>query len=95
MVSITSASPDRQSMAIWGISPGDFQVIGAWPMELLPPKAAGVSPRNSRRAFMEDRGVFLLQNTIRFCLEIIFPGNLPVPAIALGDFERGHEFLIE
>jgi hypothetical protein len=47
-------------MAIWGIIPGDFQVIGAWPMKLLPPKDAGVSQRTSRRAFMEDRRVIFL-----------------------------------
>jgi len=57
MVSSIFSSPDRQSMAIWVISPGDFQVIGAWPKELLPPMAAGVSQRTSRRAFMEDRRV--------------------------------------
>jgi len=44
-------------MAIWGISPGDFQVMGGWPMELLPKMAAEVSQRTSRRAFMEDRRV--------------------------------------
>jgi hypothetical protein len=82
-------------MAIWGISPGDVQVIGEWPIELLPPKAAGVSQRTSRRAFMGDRRVIFFAEYYRFCLEMIFPRNIPVPLIALGGFERGHEFLIE
>jgi len=65
--------------------------------------AHGTPAPKGRGSFSEDlsQGVhgrppsIFLQNTIRFSLKTIFPGNLPVPVIALGDFERGHEFLIE
>ncbi|PIU53744.1 MAG: hypothetical protein COS90_04495 [Deltaproteobacteria bacterium CG07_land_8_20_14_0_80_60_11] len=68
MVSITFALPARQSMAIRGISPGDFQVIGAWPMELLPPKAAPVSQRTFRRAFMGDHRVIFFAESYQVLL---------------------------
>jgi hypothetical protein len=40
-------------------------------------------------------GNFFFQKNTKFCLGIIFPRNLPFPTIALGDFERGDEFLTE
>jgi hypothetical protein len=46
----------------------------------------------SPRAFSEDTGIILLQNNIRFCGEMIFLKNFPVPVIAPEGFERGHEF---
>jgi len=65
-------------------------------MELPAPKATGIPSRTFLKAFMEDRGVIFFCRIISsYAWSKIFPRNLPYPMIALGDFERGYEFLTE
>jgi len=67
----------------------------AWPLDIPPPKVWGAPQRTSLKAFREDPRVTFLRENVRFCVKMIFPGNLSVPVIIPGPFERIHTFLIE
>ena len=94
MVSTTFSSPNRSSMAIWAILHGN---LGHWGVALWhpAPKDCGAPQRSCLSAFVEAPRTIFCQNTIRFCLEMTFPGNLSLPVILLGAFEGRHASQIE
>jgi hypothetical protein len=95
MVSSFFSSPDKQSTAIRAISPGDFQVTGAWPIALLPPKAAGVYQGTSREAFMEDLRAISLAKYYQVLLGNDISRKSSGSVESPGGLEGGHAFLIE